>query len=139
MSTGGQNVTEDGDSNSEVLRLQRQVAAFATERDWTQFHTPKNLAMAMAGECGELLAELQWLTPEEADSVMHSPQAAARLRGEIADVAIYLLRLCDILGVDLVDSVERKLALNERRYPVALFRGRASKYDDASVADEGRA
>ena len=115
---------------SEVVRLQTDLRAFASKRDWDGFHTPKNLAMALAGECGELLAELQWLTPEEAASVMDSPQAAGRLRDEIADVAIYLLRLCDVLGVDLVAEVDHKVERNELRYPATRTRGRARKYND---------
>lgn len=86
--------------------------------------------MALAGECGELVAELQWLTPDEAASVMQCPQAAARLRDEVADVAIYLLRLADVLDIDLVQAVEHKVRLNEERYPVTRTRGHARKYND---------
>lgn len=104
-----------------------QLREFASARDWEQFHTPKNLAMALAGEVGELLAELQWLTPEEAARVMADPEAAARMRSELADVTIYLVRLADLLGVDLIEAARAKLAESERRYDVEKHRGSARK------------
>lgn len=104
-----------------------RLREFAAARDWEQFHTPKNLAMALAGEVGELLAELQWLTPEEASRIMEDPQAAARVRSELADVTIYLVRLADGLGVDLVEASIAKLAESERRYDVEGYRGTARK------------
>jgi NTP pyrophosphatase (non-canonical NTP hydrolase) len=100
---------------------------FAAAREWEQFHTPKNLAMALAGEVGELLAELQWMMPEEAARVMDDPEAAARMRSELADVTIYLVRLADVLGVDLIEEARGKLAESERRYDVDNYRGSARK------------
>jgi NTP pyrophosphatase (non-canonical NTP hydrolase) len=107
--------------------LTAQVREFASARDWEQFHTPKNLAMALAGEVGELLAELQWLTPEESARVMADPEPAARMRSELADVTIYLTRLADILEVDLIEAARAKLAESERRYDVREYRGSARK------------
>jgi NTP pyrophosphatase (non-canonical NTP hydrolase) len=104
-----------------------RLREFAAARDWEQFHTPKNLAMALAGEVGELLAELQWLTPEEAARVMADPEAAARMRSELADVTIYLIRLADVLGVDLIEAARAKLAKSEDRYDVDNYRGSARK------------
>lgn len=104
-----------------------QLRKFASARDWDQFHTPKNLAMALAGEVGELVGELQWLTPGEAARVMADPEAAARMRSELADVTIYLVRLADLLGVDLIEAAQTKLAENERRYDVETYRGSARK------------
>jgi NTP pyrophosphatase (non-canonical NTP hydrolase) len=104
-----------------------QLQEFASARDWEQFHTPKNLAMALAGEVGELLAELQWLTPEEAARVMADPEAAARMRSELADVTIYLVRLADLLSVDLIEAARAKLAESERRYDAEKYRGSARK------------
>ncbi|MFC0530343.1 nucleotide pyrophosphohydrolase [Phytohabitans kaempferiae] len=98
--------------------FQREVRDFADARDWQQFHTPKNLAMALAGEVGELLAELQWLTPEESARVMADQQAGGRVAAEMGDVMIYLIRLADVLGLDLVDVARAKLADSARRYPV---------------------
>lgn len=104
-----------------------RLREFAAAREWEQFHTPKNLAMALAGEVGELLAELQWLTPVEAARVMEDPEAAARVRSELADVTIYLVRLADLLGVDLVEAARAKLAESECRYNVENYRGSARK------------
>lgn len=109
--------------NDLALRLREFVSA----RDWDQFHTPKNLAMALAGEVGELLAELQWLTPEESERVMADPESAARMRSELADVTIYLVRLSDVLGVDLIEAARAKLAESELRYDVENYRGSARK------------
>jgi len=107
--------------------LRASVRAFAEEREWQGFHTPKNLAMALAGEVGELLAELQWLTPEESVAVMSDPGAGQRVRAEIGDVMIYLTRLCDVLDVDLVRAAVDKLADSARRYPADQARGTAAK------------
>ncbi|MGW1059076.1 nucleotide pyrophosphohydrolase [Micromonospora rubida] len=105
--------------------LTARVRAFAEERDWQQFHTPKNLAMALAGEVGELLAEFQWLTPEQAATVMDDPEAGARVKAEIGDVTIYLTRLADVLGIDLPEAALTKLDEVATRYPIAAARGSA--------------
>jgi dCTP diphosphatase len=109
--------------------LQAALATFAYERDWEQFHTPKNLVMALAGEVGELLALFQWLTPEQSVAIMDDPASAEAVRNEVADVASYLLRFTDVLRIDLARAVTDKLAVNEHRYPVELARGSAEKYD----------
>ena len=101
-----------------TAELTARTRAFAEDRDWQRFHTPKNLAMALAGEVGELLAELQWLTPEESAAVMADAEHGARVRAEMGDVMIYLTRLADVLGVDLVDAALDKLADSAVRYPV---------------------
>lgn len=104
---------------SSIAELTSHVRAFARERNWEQFHTPKNLAMALAGEAGELLAEFQWLTPDESASVMDDPEAAFKVRSELADVFNYLLRLADVLGVDLVKASQTKLDEVALRHPLA--------------------
>jgi NTP pyrophosphatase (non-canonical NTP hydrolase) len=114
-------------SKPELEALIAAVRAFAEERAWQPFHTPKNLAMALAGEVGELLAEFQWLTPEQSASVMSDVEAGARVRAEIGDVMIYLARLADVLGVDLLEAATAKLADSARRYPVARAWGNATK------------
>jgi len=101
-----------------LVEFQLEVRAFAEARDWQRFHTPKNLAMALAGEVGELLAEFQWLTPEEATRVMGDAEAGGQVAAEIGDVMIYLTRLADVLGIDLVDVARTKLADSAKRYPV---------------------
>lgn len=105
------------DSAGTIAGLTERLRTFAAERDWEQFHTPKNLAMALAGEVGELVAEFQWLTPEESARVMADPEAGARVRAEIGDVMIYLTRLADRLGIDLVEAAIDKLAEAAVRYP----------------------
>jgi NTP pyrophosphatase (non-canonical NTP hydrolase) len=111
----------------DIAELTDRLRDFAAARDWEQFHTPKNLVMALAGEAGELLAEFQWLTPEEAAHIMNDPRAADQVRSEIADVFLYLTRLADVLHVDLLGAAADKLAENERRYDAATYRGSRSK------------
>jgi NTP pyrophosphatase (non-canonical NTP hydrolase) len=106
-----------------------QVRVFAADREWQKFHTPKNLSMALAGEVGELLAELQWLTPEESAAVMTDPVIGPRVRAEIGDVTIYLIRLADVLGIDLLPAALDKLAEAGARYTVEASHGRATKVD----------
>jgi NTP pyrophosphatase (non-canonical NTP hydrolase) len=108
-------------------RLRVRLAAFAAERDWEQFHNPKNLAMAVAGEAGELLEHFQWLTFEQAAQLPAAARAEVAL--EAADVLLFLVRLCDRLGIDLAAACEKKLAVNARKYPVEKSRGRATKYN----------
>jgi len=109
----------------EVLR--QRLRAFVAERDWDQFHTPKNLAMALVAEAGELVEHFQWLTPEQSERLTAEIREEVEL--EIADVLLFLLRLCDRLEVDPVQAAQRKLALNALKYPVDKARGRATKYD----------
>ncbi|MFG3705986.1 nucleotide pyrophosphohydrolase [Micromonospora sp. NPDC047670] len=108
-------------------RLAARVRAFAEEREWQQFHTPKNLAMALAGEVGELLAEFQWLTSEQSTEIMSDPEAGARVRAKIGDVMIYLTRLADVLGIDLVEAAMTKLDEVATRYPIEQVKGSAAK------------
>ena len=114
-------------STSSLERLSARLEAFANERDWDQFHNPKNLAMALAGEVGELIEHFQWLTPDESLSLPADTRDEVAL--EAADVLLFLIRLCDKLDIDLGAAAERKLALNALKYPVAASRGRATKYD----------
>ena len=101
---------------NEIEALKAEIRAFADARDWEQFHTPKNLSMAVAGEAGELVAEFQWLTAKESERSELSAEKLSDIELEIADVAIYLLRLCDVLNVDLLTSIRRKLSINENRF-----------------------
>jgi NTP pyrophosphatase (non-canonical NTP hydrolase) len=93
-----------------------EVRAFAVSRDWEQFHTPKNLAMAIAGEAGELVAEFQWLKEEESVRSALSAEKFSDIELEVADVAIYLIRLSDVLGIDLAEVVRKKLDINQVRF-----------------------
>jgi NTP pyrophosphatase (non-canonical NTP hydrolase) len=107
--------------------LRAQLRAFVAERDWDQFHNPKNLAMALAGEAGEVLEHFQWLTFEQAANLPAEMRAEVAL--ECADVLLFLLRLCDKLDIDLAAAARRKLALNAKKYPVRKAKGKATKYN----------
>lgn len=108
--------------------LSRRIAAFAKARDWEQFHCPKNLAMALSVEAGEVLEHFLWLTQEESRALSTAKRDA--VESELADVFIYLVRLSDQLGIDLQAAAERKIQYNETRYPVAKARGNAMKYTE---------
>ena len=114
--------------------LNRRLVAFARERDWEQFHSPKNLAMAMIAECAELVEHFQWLTEEQSYTLPADKKEAVAL--ELADILIYLLRCSERLDIDLLAAAHRKVALNEARYPVERVRGdarRASEYEDGTT------
>jgi NTP pyrophosphatase (non-canonical NTP hydrolase) len=108
--------------------LRDALREFTAARDWDQFHSPKNLAMALSGEAGELLEVFQWLT--EAESRALDAKAKAAAADEIADVLIYLVRLADQLGIEPLAEARRKLAENERKYPADKARGNARKYTE---------
>lgn len=97
--------------------LQAALKKFADDRDWQQYHSPKNLAMALTGEVGELVEIFQWLTEEESKSVAQVPETARAVRDELADVLLYLVRLSSVLDVDLNEAVTTKLASNAQKYP----------------------
>jgi dCTP diphosphatase len=111
-----------------LTQLRDSLRQFAAERDWDQFHSPKNLAMALAVEAAELLERFQWVTEE--DSRRLPPAELARVREEMADVLNYLVRLADKLDVDLLDAARDKVALNAQKYPVDKARGNAKKYSE---------
>ena len=101
---------------SEINTLKAEIRAFADARNWEQFHTPKNLSMAVAGEAGELVAEFQWVTADESRRSSLSSEKLSAIELEIADVAIYLIRLADVLEIDVASVVRKKLAINESRF-----------------------
>jgi NTP pyrophosphatase (non-canonical NTP hydrolase) len=101
---------------NEIEELQDLIRAFADKRNWEKFHTPKNLSMAVAGEAGELVAEFQWLTEAEAKLGTLTPEKLVDIEMEIADVAIYLLRLADVLEIDVPAAVRKKMEINEFRF-----------------------
>ena len=111
-------------------RLRRRLAAFADERDWDQFHSPKNLSMALIAEAAELVEHFQWLN--QAQSAALADDKLADVRHELADILIYLIRIADKLGIELIAAANDKVALNAQRYPADKVRGdarRASEYD----------
>lgn len=103
-----------------------RIRRFAQERDWEQFHTPKNLAMALSVEASELVEIFQWMTPEQAAEVMSSDKAQA-VQDEVADILAYLLRFADVLNIDLDAACAAKVHSNAARYPAAEFKGSARK------------
>jgi NTP pyrophosphatase (non-canonical NTP hydrolase) len=109
------------DRLEEILK---ELRAFVAEREWEQFHDPKNLAMAIASEAGELVAEYRWVSSAEADSYSKQDDVRKRVAAEAADVGIALLLFCDRVGLDLFDAIKAKMALNRRNYPVEESRGR---------------
>ena len=108
--------------------LAQQLDRFAKDRDWQQFHSPKNLASALVVEAGELLEHFQWLT--EAQSRALTPEKRDAVGAEVADVLLYLIQLTTALGVDPIVAAQAKLQLNELKYPVDLARGTSKKYDE---------
>ena len=115
----------DAGSDARLAALADAVRRFAEARDWQQFHTPKNLASALIVEAAELLEHFQWLTPEQSAAL--SPAQRDEVAREMADVFIYLLRLAQVQGIDLLTAAEAKLADNARRYPVETARGSSAK------------
>ncbi|MCG2583077.1 nucleotide pyrophosphohydrolase [Massilia sp. TS11] len=113
--------------DNEFDRIRDAMRQFVAERDWDQFHTPKNLASALAVEAAELLEIFQWLRQGEPDEL--GPDKLQAVRHEMADVLLYLVRLADRLGVDLPSAVDEKMVLNRAKYPADLVRGDARKYD----------
>ena len=108
--------------------LRSAIGAFIAERDWEQFHSPKNLAMALSVESSEIVEYFQWLTEEQSRNL--PPEKLAKVREEIGDVMIYLTELADKLGIDPVEAAKAKVAINEQKYPADLVKGKAFKYSE---------
>lgn len=113
---------------NELEKLRDQLRTFAAERDWDQFHSPKNLAAALAVEAAELLEKFQWLT--EAQSQQLTPKALEDVQSEVADVLLYLIRLSDKLDIDLIAAANAKIVLNATKYPVDKAYGTSKKYTE---------
>jgi NTP pyrophosphatase (non-canonical NTP hydrolase) len=113
-----------------VTALSEALEKFAMDRDWTQFHSPKNLVMALTGEVGELTEIFQWMTERQSFTAGTDPDTAEAVKEELADVQIYLVRLASVLGVDLNEAVRHKLQKNAEKYPADKVRGSSKKYTD---------
>ena len=113
---------------TDLESLRNQLRTFAADRDWDQFHSPKNLAAALTVEAAELLEHFQWLT--EAQSQQLPPEALNEVRTEVADVLLYLIRISDKLGIDLIAAAKAKITLNAEKYPVEKARGSSRKYTE---------
>lgn len=116
-------------STTALDRLVQRLRGFARERDWEQFHSPKNLSMALIVEAAELVEHFQWLTEQQ--SLQLTANKLAAVEQELADIFIYLIRISDRLGVNLVEAAWRKIEINERKYPADKVRGKAGKSDDS--------
>lgn len=112
----------------ELDALRAKLEQFAVDRDWNQFHSPKNLSMALAVEAAELMEEFQWLTEEQSKQL--TPEKLAKVKEEIADVFNYLIRLSSKLDIDIIAAAHEKIAKNEIKYPVDKARGNARKYTE---------
>lgn len=115
--------------------LRQQLAEFARLRDWEQFHSPKNLSMALIAEAAELVEHFQWLTEEQSSQLPADKREEVRL--ELADIQIYLIRIADRLGIDLLQAARDKLVINEQRYPVERVRGDARRAAEYEQSGEG--
>ncbi len=112
-----------------IKEIQKRLRDFAEERDWEQFHSPKNLSMALAAEAAELLEVFQWLTEEQSEEIANAKKEIALVKEEIADIFIYLARLADKLNIDIEKAVLKKIELNEMKYPIEISKGSATKYN----------
>ena len=112
----------------DLTTLKQRLREFADARDWNQFHSPKNLAMALSVEVSEIVEHFQWLTEEQSKNLPQNK--LEEVEAELADTFIYLIRLADTLDVDLLDATIKKIAVNEKKYPVDKARGNATKYND---------
>src|SRR5262245_27929746 len=119
---------DDRQNDAGLSHLRDLLRQFAAERDWDQFHSPKNLASALAVEAAELLERFQWLTEDESRKL--PPAELAKVREEMADVLNYLVRLADKLDVNLLDAAREKIKVNAVKYPVEKSRGSARKYGE---------
>jgi len=113
---------------NELTKIAKTLEEFAVNRDWNQFHSPKNLSMALSVEVAELVEEFQWLTEEQ--SAKLSPEKLAKVKDEIGDVFIYVVRLSSKLGIDLISAANDKILKNEKKYPVDKAKGNAKKYTE---------
>ncbi len=118
------------DSATTLAELKQRVLAFARERDWEQFHSPKNLSMALAAEAAELMEHFLWAEPAASQDRAREPARRREIEDELADVVIYALEFANVTGTDLAAAIETKLAANAKKYPVEKARGRADKYTE---------
>lgn len=113
----------------DIDKIKSDLRKFAHERDWEQFHSPKNLVMALSGEVGELSEIFQWLTEDQSNKENISDEDLAKVREEVADISLYIIRLSDKLDIDLEQALLDKLKINKEKYPVELSKGNATKYN----------
>ena len=117
-------------SNRDFAEVENQIRAFSSERNWDKFHQPKNLVLAAMGELGELAEILQWKSDSEVIDYLATDDGRERIKEEIADVAIYLIRLCQTQNLDFVEALSEKLLKNESNYPVEKAKDNSAKYTE---------
>jgi dCTP diphosphatase len=117
-----------GETSDRLDVLRERLRAFVQERDWEQFHSPKNLAMAMIVEAAELVEHFQWMTEQQSKDI--APEKLEQVSHELADTFIYLLRMADVLGIDLIAAAHAKMDLNAKKYPAEKVRGSNAKYTE---------
>lgn len=118
------------DATATLSELKSRVLDFAQARDWEQFHAPKNLSMALAAEAGELMEHFLWTTPDASRELAANRKKRGEIADELADVVIYALEFANVTGIDVATAIERKMAANAKKYPVAKSRGRSAKYNE---------
>jgi NTP pyrophosphatase (non-canonical NTP hydrolase) len=118
------------DTTTTTGELKTRILAFARERDWEQFHAPKNLSMALAAEAAELMEHFLWSTPEASRAIAVDPARRTKIAEELADIVIYALEFANVTGLDVSAAIETKMAANAKKYPVEKSRGRADKYTE---------
>jgi dCTP diphosphatase len=116
--------------SSELEDLLRKIQAFSDERNWSQFHTAKNLIIAVSAEVGELAEVVQWKSDQEAAEYLNTPEGKSKLSEEVADVAIYLLRICQQQNLNFIDILNQKVEINASKYPVDKSKGNSIKYSE---------
>jgi dCTP diphosphatase len=114
----------------DIEKLKKQLSDFAKVRDWNQYHTPKNLSMALSCEAGELLEIFQWMNDEDAKNAVHSVSIKMKVSHEIADILLYLVYLSDLMQINLSEAIINKISLNESRYPANKVKGSVRKYNE---------
>lgn len=114
----------------DIEKLKNKIATFAKERDWEQFHNPKNLCMALSVEAAELMEIFQWLTPEQANNIHNDEKKCTMARDELADIMLYTIRMAHILEIDIPSAIESKIIKNGEKYPISKSKGNAKKYNE---------
>lgn len=118
------------DDTTTLVDLKKLTANFAIERDWEQFHAPKNLCMAIAAEVGELMEHYLWISAEESSALTNKPDKRTQIEDELADVFLFSLQFANITGIDITSAIEAKIAKNAGKYPVSKVKGSRAKYDE---------
>ena len=118
------------DSVTTISELKARVLSFVREREWEQFHSPKNLSMALAAEAAELMEHFLWATPEQSHAIANEAAKRAKIADELADVVIYAIEFANVTGLDISAAIQAKMAANAKKYPVEKARGRSDKYTE---------